>query len=135
MSAVNVIRYLLANNAAITALVGTRIYAGVVPQSTVLPAIGINEISAIENTTIDANAAFALVTSRVQVTAITKDYPSQKTLLDTIRKACNYQRGTVSGVVVNQVIRDIVGPDLRDDNAGIFMQSIDFRVIYHESNT
>lgn len=132
---VKVIRALLLANAPVLALVpAVRIMAGTVPEGTVLPAIGITEVSGVPVSAIDAQAEFALVASRVQVTLMTKDYPSIKPLMDAVRKACNFARGTIAGVDVASVVRDTVGPDLSDDVAKIYFQSVDFKVTYHEQN-
>lgn len=133
MSAVKAIRALLTANAEVAAIVADRIYAGVVPQNVAPPAIGITEVSNNQIGAFDAQAEFSLVTSRVQVTAMTKDYPSIKPLLDAIRRACNFQRGQIASVDVASITRDTVGPDLEDE-AGTHFQSIDFKVTYHEQN-
>lgn len=132
MRAEKVIHTLLAAASPVTTLVGDRIYPGIVPQGKALPALAVQHISSVELTTIDANAAFGLVKSRVQVTVLAANYPDQKTLLDEVRKACNYQRGVIQSVRVISVIRDNHGPDMRDDDAGIYTQSIDFQVTHQE---
>ncbi len=135
MSSEKAIFSLLSNDASLMALVpAARMFAGVIPQETALPALAYGHVSTIENTAIDANSPYAMVTSRVQVTVVTKDYPSLKNIISLVRKACNYKRGSINGVIVNSVVRDLVGPDFRDDEASLFMQSIDFRVTWHEAN-
>lgn len=135
MSAVNAVRALLIASAPVTAICpASKIVLGVAPQSTVMPALSLTHISTVPVARIDAQAEFGLVTSRVQVTAMAKDYSTVKSLLDVVRKACNYQRGTLAGVSVISIARDTVGPDLSDDDAAIHFQSIDFKVTYHEPN-
>ena len=127
MSDVKLIRYTLANNANLIAVVpAVRIFAGVVPLNTVLPAIAVNHISTIERNTVAMNTATVLATSRVQVTVLTKDYLSQKSILELVRKALPNTNGVINGVTVDSILPDISGPDLRDDDAGIYMQSRDF---------
>lgn len=134
MSAVNAIRYLLANNANLIAVVpATKIMAGAIPLNTVLPAIAVNEISGVERHTVAMNTANVLVTSRVQVTVMSKTYTQQKSILALVRKACPVSRGTVNGIAVDSILPDTIGPDLRDDDAGIFMQSRDFMVKFTEA--
>lgn len=134
MSAVTVIRTLLANNANLIAVVpATKIMAGAIPLNTDLPAIAVNEISGVERNTVAMNAATVLKTSRVQVTVQAKTYPQQKSILALVRKACPVSRGTVNGIAVDSILPDTVGPDLRDDEAGIFMQSHDFMVKFRET--
>jgi Protein of unknown function (DUF3168) len=130
-----VIRALLVANAGVTALIpATKIVAGIVPEKTVPPAIGITEVSANPIGAIDAQASYSLVTSRVQVTAMTKDYPSAKALVDAVRKACNFASGAIAGISVASVTRSTIGPDMWDSATGIYFQSVDFMVTYHEQN-
>jgi hypothetical protein len=109
------------------------VVAGDVPVDATLPAIGIKEISSVPLGAFDAQAEYSVVTSRVQVTAESRTYPEVKALLDLVRHACNFQRGTLAGVDVISIVRDTVGPDLQD-MAGTYSQSIDFKVTYHEIN-
>lgn len=135
MSAEKVIFNLLKNDAGIVALVGAKIFAGVIPQETVLPAIAYNHISTTERTTVAMTEASTLATSRIEVAVQAKDYPQQKQLIKAVRKACKNKRGTIAGVPVHSVIVGTVGPDMRDDDAVIYMQTIDFIVTYSEPNT
>lgn len=135
MSAVEVIRALLISNPpVITICPATKIALGIVPQRTALPALSVMHISTTGVSRIDAQAELALVTSRVQVTVMAKGYLAVKSLVAAVRKACNYQRGTLAGVNVVSVIRDTVGPDFANDDASIYYQTIDFKVTYHEQN-
>jgi len=129
MSAVAAIRYLLANNVSLIAAVpAAKIMPGPVPLNTVLPAIGVNEISTVERTAVAIDGADVFTTARVQVTVLAKTYPDQKSILDLVRKACGNTRGTINGVVVDSIISDGAGPDFRDNEAEIYMQSRDFMV-------
>lgn len=131
---VKVIRALLVGAAAVVARVpADRIVAGVVKEGTALPALGITEVSSAPVGAIDGQAAYSIVTSRVQVTVMGQAYPDVKALVDLVRRACNFQRGLIAGVNVVSIVRDNVGPDLEDD-AGNRFQSIDFMVTYHEQN-
>ena len=131
---VKVIRALLVDAAAVVSRVPIdRIVAGVVTESAELPALGITEVGSVPVGAIDAQAECSVVTSRVQVTAMGRTYPEVKALIDLVRRACNFQRGSIAGVDVISVVRDTIGPDLDDDVGNIF-QSIDFKVTYHEQN-
>jgi hypothetical protein len=135
MSAVKVIRALLAADAAVIAICpAAKIGAGFVPQDTAMPALLVQHIGTVPIARIDAQAEYGLVTSRIQVTAMAGDYPGVKALLAVVRKACNYERGTIATVSVVSVLRDTVGPDLTNDDASIYYQSMDFKVTYHEQN-
>lgn len=129
-----VIRALLVDAAEVVSRVPIdRIVAGVVTESAELPALGITEVGSVPVGAIDGHAEHSVVTSRVQVTAMGKTYPEVKALVDLVRRACNFQRGSIAGIDVISVVRDTVGPDL-DDDAGNSFQSIDFKVTYHEQN-
>lgn len=134
MRAEKAIRAMLTGAAGVTSLVSDRIYPVPLPQGCTLPAIAVEHVSTIELTTVDANSAYGLVRSRIQVTVLAKTYPEQKTLLDEVRKACNYQRGTFNGVRVQQVLRDTVGPDgySTENEREVYSQSIDFQVTHQE---
>lgn len=132
MRAEKAINALLNAAAGVIALVPAGPYPGIVPQAAALPALAVEHVSSAELTTIDANAAFGLVQSRIQVTAIAKTYPEVKALIEQVRIACNYQRGVLDGVRVVSVIRDNLGPDQRDDDRQLYSQSIDFQVTFQE---
>lgn len=134
MSGVAIIRALLVADATlIAACPAARIYAGVVPQSFTAPAIGITEIVSVEVPHIDGNSDTTIVESRVEVTVIASDYPTQKSVLALARKACNYSHGTIASLPVVSVRRLSNGPDMADPDSQLVMQSMDFEVIYHEA--
>jgi len=134
MSGVIAIRYLLAHDAALLAAVpANKIMAGVIPLGTVLPAVGISHISTLERKTVAMTEPAILATERVQVTVQAKSYAEQKAILELVRKACPNQRASVNGIEVDSILPDIAGPDLRDDELQIFVQSRDFIVRFIES--
>ena len=134
MRAEKAVRFILANASAVTSLLGsaTNIWAGQAPQAVPYPVLVLELVSAQELTTIDATSAFGLCQARMQVTAIARTYVDVKLLLEQVRIALNYQRGTFNGVRVVSILRDTVGPDLRDDDRQLYSQSIDFSVTYQE---
>lgn len=135
MSAVAVIRYLLANDATLTAQVpATRIMAGVLPLATALPAISVVEISAVDRNTVAMNESARMVTSRVQVTVKATTYPQAKQLIELVRKACPHTTGTVAGVAVKAVLPEATGPDIEDLEVGSRDQSRDFVVQWAAQN-
>ena len=136
MRAEKAVRYLLANASAVTSLLGETtangIHPGQAPENALLPLLVVEFVSGQELSTIDATSAFGLNQARISVSAVAKGYPAMKTLLEQVRVALNYQRGTFNGVRVVSIIRDSVGPDLRDDDRQLYSQSIDFSVTYQE---
>jgi len=131
MAAVTAIRYLLANNANLIAAVpATRIMAGILPQNTAVPAIGITHVSTTRLNPVAAPSV-RFSTSRVQVTVIATTYPSQKSILALVRAALPRSRGTVNGVNVDSILSDTEGPDFTND-AGLYIGSADFIVRFNE---
>jgi hypothetical protein len=130
MDGVMVMRTLMLDLPALTALVGDRIAAGVIPQNMVLPAVSITEVSRTEPDTVAR--AGGPVTARIQVTVHAKSYPQQKALLKAAKLGPGVRTGTIAGVAVRSVLADTVGPDLSDEAAGIFEQSRDYKVTYVE---
>lgn len=133
MSAVKIITALLTAYAPLTALTTTsRIIAGVIPQGTALPAVAITEVSSVDRNIINTGP-LRHTTSRVQVTVLAANYPSQKTLIGHVRKACADQIGTIAGIDGVTVHTDSRGPDFNDPDAGFYMQSQDFMVSFNEA--
>lgn len=133
MRAEKVIYSLIENDAGVTALVAGRVYPSRMPQNTTMPAVVYQVVSANELTPIDAQAGFQVVRTRVQITAMAKNYVDVKNTLEAVRIACLYKSGTIAGVKVISITRDSVGPDLRDDELAFYIQSIDFIVMHYES--
>jgi hypothetical protein len=128
------VRYLLANNAPVLAVVpATRIFAGAVPINTVLPAISVEEVDTVERNTIAMNTPTVMHHERVRATVHAKTYPSQKSILALVRKACPHQRGTINTVVVDSIVPAGKGPDIFDEAAVLYMQSRDFIVTWRAS--
>lgn len=132
MRAEKVVRTLLSNAAGVVALVATRVFPGPIPQGTALPAISFEHISSAPLPRLDASAGFNLVRTRIEVTAVAKTYGEQKSLVEEIRKALDYQRGNIAGIEVIAILRESVGPDLRDDDRQIYAQAVDFMVTHRE---
>jgi hypothetical protein len=132
VSDVHVTRYLLANNAGVTAVVpADRIMAGILPQGIALPALAVTHVSTLRKNYV-AETAVDWCTSRVQVTGMASTYPALKALMALVRAALPRSRGNVDGVAVDAIVSDLEGPDFRDDAEGIFMQSHDFQVTFNE---
>ena len=133
MSAVAVMRALLLAHVPLTNLVGSRISAGTVPLASI-PAVSVREVSRVERTTLANDSALAMVTARIQVTVYAADYTQQKALLLAAKLGAGVHAGVIAGVTVLSVTRDMVGPDMSDEDGVIFEQSRDFKVSYLEPN-
>lgn len=134
MSGVSVVRYLLANNAPIIALVpAARIVYGELALNTVLPAIEVRQISGNPRNTLAMSETGTLHSDRVQVTCLAKTWAAKEALMALLLAACPNQRGTVNSVVVDSIIRDNEGPDLSDPATSIYAKSRDFMVRWKEA--
>lgn len=141
MSGIAVIRYLLAHDAPLNAVIpAARIMAGDVDLKTTLPAIGIRQVSSIRRNTISMNEPRTLVTERVQVSVYVKayeqggaDYSGLETALRLVRQACPNQHGTVNGIDVDSILPDSEGPDLPGDETAILQRSQDLFVRWSEA--
>ena len=128
------VRYLLANNAPITALVpAARIVYGELALNTVLPAIEVRQISGTPRNTLAMSETRTLHSDRVQVTCLAKTWAAKEALMALLLAACPNQRGTVNSVVVDSIIRDTEGPDLSDPATSIYAKSRDFMVRWTEA--
>lgn len=130
MNAEKVIYELLSTNTALKVVVPqARMFAGLIPLETALPAIAYNFISGKPQTAIGLTDIKER--SRIQVTIAANTYPVVKQVMDLVVDACHLKQGTFNGVVTDSVIKDLVGPDFRDDEVGIFYQTIDFMVTHN----
>jgi hypothetical protein len=132
MSDVKAIKHLLHSDAALVAVVPVaKIKSGPIAQGTTLPAISVSHVSTIRRHAVTSTSS-EFCTSRVQITVMAKSYPEQKSILALIRAALPRTRGSVNGVIVDSLLKDIDGPDFREDDAEIYMQSVDYIITYSE---
>lgn len=133
MSAEKVIVALARANAALLTVVPIeQLHAGTIPLAASLPALAYTHVSAVERPTIDSGEPFTSVTARMQITVAAASYPQKKQVLDLVRRAFNNQRGEIAGVRVLNVRRIGEGPDLDNEESGVFTRSNDFSVTFLE---
>ena len=138
MSGVRAIRYLLANDAGVTAVVpATSILAGDLPIKAVLPAISVKQIDSMPVNFVRVAESPKTHVERVQVSVLFKGtqgtpagagYPGLKAALALVLAACSGKRGTIDSIAVDSIIPDIEGPDLSDEAISLLSQSRDFLV-------
>jgi hypothetical protein len=129
MSAEKVIYNLLSTDAPLLAQVPkVRIFPSLIPLGTTLPAIAYMLVSSTEQTAIGLTSE--IYRSRVQITIAATTYPKVKEIAALVVAACNHKQGTFNGVKTDSVIKDVVNADFRDDEAGIFYSTIDFRIVH-----
>lgn len=140
MSGVAAIRYLLANNTAVLAVVpASRIMAGDLPLNTAMPAISVTEVDSQPRNTVAMNEPNRMHTERVQVSVLFKGpqgtpagtgVPGVKALLPLVLAACPHTHGSVNGVNVVSILPDTEGPDLADQATALYSGSRDFIVTW-----
>jgi hypothetical protein len=129
MSGIAITRYILANDATLTATVpGARIFVGDAPVSTQLPAISVRQISGVERTTVAMSEASRFRMDRVQVTVYARTYASKESVLEAVRDALSPNSGSVNGFDLDSITPAGSGPDLDDPDAKIYERSRDFMV-------
>lgn len=132
MNGVAALRQVLAADAALTALVpASRIVAGVMPQGTALPAVSITSVGA-NNRNLADPGANRHVSERVQATVLAANYPAQKAIMAAVTKAAADKFPTVSGLSAVTIHALSDGPDFMNEDASIYLGSIDFRITYLE---
>jgi len=134
MSGAAIARQLLIARAGLTALVpATRIIAGVIPQATLLPCIGITEIVSTDRMTLKGSA-FVKVSETVQITVLAANYPACKAAMAQARKACRDFVGSVGTYAAITSHLGSKGPDFQTDT-GICAQTQDIRISFNEAAT
>jgi len=133
MRAESVIYQLITADAAVAALVGSKVYPGRLPQNTVMPAVAYELIGSREILPIGAQVGGVLLKSRVQVSVLAKTYAEVKTIHEAIRKALLFQHGQIAGVSVISLTREFIGPDARDDALGLYTQGVDYLLVHDET--
>lgn len=133
MRAEKVVYTLLTGSAAVTALVGLKIYPGLIPQNTSMPAVSYELVSGVDIAPINAQAGGVILRSRVQVSVLARSYAQVKTIQEAIRGALLFKSGLIADVRVVAITRDLIGSDERDDESGLYMQGVDFLLVHDET--
>jgi hypothetical protein len=135
MSGVGIVRYLLANNAPLVAVVpAAQIYSGLAPLNTPMPAISVSQISGNQLNNVAMTSPTYYVVDRVQVTVHTKreesakGYAQKRAILALVRTALIHQRGTINGFACEAILPDTEGPDLEYPEEQMLVQSQDYMV-------
>ena len=126
---------LLANNSAITDLVGTKIYPMVREQEDGLPAITYQVISGIRSH--DISGPNGLVEGRIQINCFAATVLASLQLAAVVRAALNGLRGGAAGVAIECMLLEDQGdlPSVEPGNEemNVFAQMMDFYVLYKEN--
>lgn len=124
---------LLTGAAGVTALVSTRISLARMVENDPYPAIVIETVSGTLEAPINATAGMQLMQTRVQVTALSRSAVECKQILEQVRIACEFQSGLIAGVRVISIVRAGIGPDHKNDDMSVYLQSHDYMLTFYES--
>ncbi len=132
MSGVDVIGALLLADRAITALVPEeQIKAGMLPEGSPPTGIVLKRISRPLHVQPLSAGAMRRFRERVQVTVQAPNYELQDRLVDLVTSACSDRIGDIGGVTAVSVLYAGTGPDFMDEDATLFMGSVDFFVSFN----
>jgi hypothetical protein len=126
-----VIYTLLSNAAAVAALVGTRIYSDVRPESDPAPAIVLSLISDTPELPVSSTAGADRWTGRMQVTCLGATSESAKTVAEAAITACHKKNGTIGGIQTIVVLVDTRTGANYDMQVDTYQQSVDFIIYYY----
>lgn len=131
----------LSGLAAITSLVGTRIYPLVRPQGGALPAITYQVIGSthehVNGSTANTLRAAGLATYTVQVDSWASTYTAAQTIDETLRTKLQGYRGTMGSIVVTGVFKqssqDLLEQSIEGKSPGDYRVSTDYSFMVKES--
>lgn len=110
----------------------TRIIAGPLPVSALLPSVSLQSISKVDRN-IPAPGSQRHVRERVQVTVAARNYVEQKAILRAVRHAATDNlAAAVDGLDSVTIHTESAGPDFMLEEASIYMVTQDFIVQYNE---
>ena len=132
MNAEKVVYALLSADAGVTAIVSTRIYPSDLPQQIAVPAIVYRHVDTVDRPTIHGDGGSQLVQTRISVIAIANDYATVKSINEAVKDAMRYRFGSIAGVQVATITRDIAGPDLFDPDLERHEQGVDYLVVHND---
>ena len=94
----------LSGFAGLTALVSTRVFPVTLPQQVTYPAVVMQKVSAVRHPAFNTDSG--VTSARFQVSAFGKTYSATKAVIDQVRAALQRFRGTVSTVVIQDIMVD-----------------------------
>ena len=131
MRAEKVVAALLQAAAPVTAIVGTKVYGGVAPESTAAPLIVYRKAGAQRVPSVSMGA-LCEVEASIEVLIVARTYAELKSLGEEVRKALAYQSGAIAGVDVMQINADSEGADDYDSDLREHGQAWTFSVKHSE---
>lgn len=121
------------NNAGVIALVGDRRAMGQLPQNSAFPAIVFTIVDATAMPRLDFLAQRQMARARIQINPIAQSIGEVKAILEAIRSAMDFKLQQVfAGKTVISSRVELLGPIDKDNDIGVFTQSVDYILMYYE---
>lgn len=122
MTTIEAVRALLAADAAVIALVGTKLFANLAPQGTVAPYVVLRVISDVPENTLNGTSTGRLSAIRLQIDSYAKTYLAAAAVAETVDAVVSALAGA------DLAAQRLTGRDLFDDAAQLHCLSADFGV-------
>lgn len=121
------------NNAGVIALVGDRRAMGQLPQNSAFPAIVFTIVDATAMPRLDFLAERQMARARIQINPIAQSIGEVKAILEAIRSAMDFKLQQVfAGKTVISSRVELLSPIDKDNDIGVFTQSVDYILMYYE---
>ena len=121
------------NNAGVIALVGDRRAMGQLPQNSAFPAIVFTIVDATPMPHLNFSIERQMARARIQINPIAKTIGEVKSILVAVRSAMDFKLQQVfAGKTVISSRVELLGPIEKDDEIGVFTQSVDYMLMYYE---
>jgi hypothetical protein len=131
MNVEEAVRKILADDADVAALVGTRVLCGILPQDPTYPALTIQPIVEDANTAV--NDAKGLEYARLQVDAWATSYGGAKALIDAVKAALHGQTFSETGCRIGSAVALTGGGYMYEDSVKVHRRFRDFGLWYAET--
>lgn len=131
MRAEKVVASLLNAASAVTAIVGTKIYAVIGAQADDAPFLVYMKESANRQPSISIGGPI-IVEAIISIQCVALDYPTLKSLGEAVRVTLLAQYGPIAGVAVNSIQVAGEGPDFYDPELQLFGQQWQYQITHQE---
>lgn len=117
---------LLKDDSAVGAIIGDKIYPGIIPENTAYPAVRYTELVQ----TYDQSKDGPIETGNhiFEVHIFSYEYAQVHRIATAIKSALNWYSGTVNGVVIERIWRDEQSDEAYQDEKGIFQITQEYNI-------
>jgi hypothetical protein len=121
------------NVAGVTNLVGSRRAMGQLPQNSAFPALVYTIVDATPMPHLNYSVERQMARARIQINPIAKSIAEVKSILDAVRAAMDFK---LQQVYANKTVissrMELLGPIEKDDDLGVWTQSVDYMLMWYE---